>query len=459
MGLGLRIRLSVMMFLQYFVFGVWLPTLAQHLGENDLKLSVIHIGWIFSVYGLGSIFGPFVIGQLADRYFATEKVMALAHFVGGILLVLAAYATTFWPIFILLLLYCNLFMPTMGLSNSITFRSLGDNNQASFPGVRVWGTVGWIAAGLLFPMYMDYNKLGFYQQILDAVGQHSAYESLLKTWQASVVPLLKPVFAIPWIGEPQFRDCLRLPGVVSIVYAIYCLTLPHTPPSPAKDTDPIDKKSAVLECLELMKYRSFAVLVVITGLIGIMLAYYFACENTFLESIGIPATDAGAYMTFGQFGEALVMLFVPLAVAKLGVKNTMLIGAGAWALRFGLSAYGQPKWLMIATIGLHGFAFGFYFVVAQMYVDKAASNDIKASAQNLLIFVIYGLGTVVGSVLTGVVRDFYKVKQPDGSFKDDWTGIWFGPFILTIICMIAFALLFREQEIGSKVEEEKPSLA
>ena len=195
------------------------------------------------------------------------------------------------------------------------------------------------------------------------------------------------------------------PGVVSILYGLYCLTLPHTPPSPAgRDArlrPAIDKQSAVLESLELLRIRSFAVLVFVTGLVGIMLAFYFACENFFLEAIGIDPKNTGAYMTFGQVAEAFIILLVPISVAKLGVKRTMLIGAGAWALRFGLSAYGQPQWLMIATIGLHGFAFGFFFVVAQMYVDRAASGDIKASAQNLLIFVIYGLGTIVGSAISG----------------------------------------------------------
>ncbi len=141
-----------------------------------------------------------------------------------------------------------------------------------------------------------------------------------------------------------------------------------------------------------MRFPSFAVLVVITGLIGIMLAFYFACENAFLEAIGIKASQTAAYMTIGQIAEMACMVLVPAAVRKFGVKNTMLLGASAWALRFGLSAIGQPQWLMVATIALHGFAFGFFFVVAQMYVDRAASSDIKASAQNLLIFVVYGIG-------------------------------------------------------------------
>jgi hypothetical protein len=183
-----------------------------------------------------------------------------------------------------------------------------------------------------------------------------------------------------------------------------------------------------------------------------MLAFYFACENPFLESIGIDAKSTGAFMTFGQIAEALIILLVPISVAKLGVKRTMLIGAGAWALRFGLSAYGRPQWLMLLTIGLHGFAFGFFFVVAQMYVDRAATGDIKASAQNLLIFVIYGLGTIAGSALAGRTMKYFTVAvEPVRVYN--WTGIWLGPFLLTLLCMLIFALFFREGEIRSSVEK------
>ena len=304
----------------------------------------------------------------------------------------------------LLFLYCNLYMPTMGLSNSITFRSIGEQNQTAFPGIRLWGTIGWIIAGLFFAAYLDYNNLGFYQSIFDLLG--AAYRSTIPRGLAWAHAFLCSSRSSTSPGSASRRSAIACgsAGVFSFIYAVYCLTLPHTPPVPAQETDPIDKKSAVLESLELMRFRSFAVLVIIAGLIGIMLAFYFACETFFLESIGIKPEETGAYMTIGQIAEIVVMLFVPAAVARFGVKKTMLLGAGAWALRFGLSAIGQPQWLMIATIGLHGFAFGFFFVVAQMYVDRAASKDIKASAQNMLIFIIYGLGTILGSALTGWVR-------------------------------------------------------
>ena len=457
MSLGLRVRLSAMMFLQYAVWGLWLPMLNQFLTKSGFTLSVDDIGWIFSVYGFGAVLGPFVVGQIADRYLSTEKVLTIAHGFGGLILIATAYMTSFWPIFLALFAYCNLYMPTMGLSNSITFRSLGEANQGYFPGIRLWGTIGWIVAGLGFAAYLDYNELSFYGTLFELVGLKSTFASFLGWWRGAVVPLMLPLFQIPWVGPPQFRDCLRLSGVVSIFYGLYCLTLPHTPPVPAESTGEA-KPSAVLESLALLKHRSFAVLVVVTGLIGIMLAFYFACENAFLEAIKIKPENTGAYMTIGQVAEIACMALVPAAVARFGVKSTMIIGASAWALRFGLSAYGQPQWLMIATIALHGFAFGFFFVVAQMYVDRAASPDIKATAQSLLIFVVYGLGTVLGSALTGRVRAL-NTFVVDGVAHENWRGIWMGPFLLTVACILGFALLFRDEEIRTPTTSPEPSAA
>ena len=422
MPIGLRVRLSTMMFFQYFVWGIWLTILGLHLGSKSVGLTPAQIGWVYTVYGFGAILGPFVLGQLADRYLATERVMALAHLIGGGLLLATAYATGFWPIFGLLFLYCNLYMPTLGLANSISFRALGDGHQDRFPSIRLWGTIGWIAAGLFLGWYLE---------------------------SAGKLPALKPLFDL--ISPPATRDIFRIAGVVSFVYALYCLTLPHTPPTRVDADTAVVKRSAVLESLELLRFRSFAVLVVVAGLIGIELAFYFACESFFLGSLGYNDGQVARYMTIGQVAEVVVIGLVPLAVNRLGVKRTMILGALAWVLRFGLSAYGQPNWLMIATIGLHGFAFGFFFVVAQMYVDRAAGPDIKASAQNLLIFVIYGLGTIVGSIMTGYIRDY---------FHDDWHKIWAGPALLTLICVGFFAAFFRDTELkkGAPIEAE-PALA
>ncbi len=423
MPIGLRVRLCSMMFLQYFVWGIWLTVMGLYLSSSAVGLKPSQIGWIYTVYGFGAILGPLVLGQLADRYLATEVVMALAHLIGGVLLIATAYVTGFWSIFGLLFLYCNLYMPTMGLANSISFRVLGDGNQDRFPGIRLWGTIGWIAAGLFLTWYLE---------------------------SAGKVSALRPLFEL--IGMPALRDIFRLAGVVSMLYGLYCFTLPHTPPTRVVTDSTVMKKSAIAESLALLRFRSFAVLVLVAGLIGIMLAFYFACENEFLKSLGIQESRISSYMTIGQVAEVVLIGIIPIAVHNLGVKRTMILGAGAWALRFGLSAYGQPNWLMIATIGLHGFAFGFFFVVAQMYVDRAAGPDIKASAQNLLIFVIYGLGTIVGSILAGYVREFFL----DDQRRDNWHMVWAGPTVLTLLCIVIFVAFFRDVELkkGAPIEAE-----
>jgi len=412
MSMGLRVRLSAMMFLQYFVWGIWLPMIAQRIGPGPggLDLTRREQGNMFTVYGFGAILGPFVVGQLADRYFSTERLLAFCHLVGGGLLIASAYAESFWPLFLLLLVYCNLFMPSMGLTNSITFRNVG---EANFPAIRLWGTLGFVAAGWSFYYYLEGGKYA----------------------------ALAPFYDL--VGRPEARDCLRVAGVVSLFYGLYCFVLPHTPPAPAAPAGAAGKPNALIESLGLMRDRSFAVLVIVASLIGIMLAFYFACENYFLQSIGTPKNKVGAYMTIGQMAEVVVMLLVPAAIRRFGFKGTMIIGASAWAVRFGLSMIGQPWWLMIATIGLHGFCFGFFFVAAQMFVDRAAGADIKASAQNLLIFLIYGVGTIIGSQMTGEVRRYFV----DAAGNDDWSRVWAGPFVLTILSILVFAAMFREKPI------------
>lgn len=446
LGFGLYVRLSFMMFLQYFVWGIWLPVLFGY--ADELKFSKLQFGIITTVYGFGSIFGPMIVGQFADRYFATEKVLFFCHLVGGFLLILGGNLTTFTPLFLTLFIYCCLYMPTMGLTNSLTFRALGEGNQNSFPNIRLWGTLGWIAAGVSFAMYLDYKNLTLLRDICGFIGLAGVFETFFGWWSATVIPWFENTL-FPRIGEPASRDCLRVAGAASILYALYCLTLPHTPPVPAKDTDPLDKRSAALRSLELMRNRSFAVLVVVAGLTGIMLAFYFTCEYPFLTHLSdqrfaetgvrpYEPSQNGAIMTLGQISELLLMTLVPLSVAKFGIKKTMILGALAWAARFGLSAHGSPLWLMITTIAFHGFAFGFFFVPAQMYVDRSAGPDIKASAQSLLIFVIYGMGTVLGSFIAGAVMEY---------FGDDWFRIWIGPCVLTCVCIAVFVALFREDEV------------
>ncbi len=408
MNLAVRIKLSVMMFLQYAVWSIWAVMLLVHL--QKLGISDISIGIIMACGGIGSIIGPLILGQLADRYFATEKVLAFCHLAGGALLILAAYFQSFWPILVVMLLYCTLYFPTLGLTNSLTFRTLGNEHAQLFAPIRLWGTIGWLVATFLTGRYLNLSS--------------------------ETVPQLAGFFKMA--GEPSLRDVLRIPGFVSLFYGLYCFFLPHTPPTPATGQSG-PRQSAFLESLQLMKDRSFAVLIFVSGLLGFALYYYFQCEQAFLPSVGIRETNVGSFIILGQVGEIVSMAMVPFMILRLGVKRTMLLGASAYAALFGLNMLGQP-WALVAGANLlHGFCFGFFFVVAQIFVDKAAPDDIKASAQSLFVFVVYGLFNVVGNVGAGAIRD---------ALLPNWLGIWGVPFGVTLLAILIFATLFHERKIA-----------
>lgn len=427
MNLGLRIRLSLMMAFQYAVWSIWVLMIHQRVKEVGLDAQ---LGWILMTSGLGSILGPIIMGQLADRYFATEKVLAFAHIVGGLVLIATAYATSFWPFFLLMLLYCHLYFPTVGLTNSLTFRAIGEGNQNQFPMIRFFGTIGWIVGTLGLAFYLNSGKS----------------------------PALQPLFAI--VGEPSNQDILRFPGVISIIYGLFCFALPHTPPVPASTTDPFEKKSAIVESLGLMKIRPFAVLVAVASCYGALLYYYFQNENLFLDSLQLDKRYLGAFQTMGNIFEFVSMIVIPVLVTHLGIKRTMLIGAGAYVLMFGLKMIGEPWSLMLASNLLHGVCFGLFFVVSQMFVDKAATADIKASAQSLLVFIVYGVANLVGNYLGGFVRTKFTVLGPDGKaiVSQNWTAIWGVAFALALVSTLAFALLFRETEIRKVDQPAEGSL-
>jgi nucleoside transporter len=432
-----RIKLSVMMFLQYAIWSVWALMLVPHLAE--LKMSESSIGLIMACGGLGSIFGPFIMGQLADRYFATEKVLAFCHLTGGFLLIAASYFTSFWPIFLLMLVYCSLYFPTVGLTNSLTFRALGEEHASLFAPIRLWGTIGWLLATFLVGLYLDLSS--------------------------TTTPVLKPFFDL--VGEPGKYEVLRIPGLISLAFGLYCFALPHTPPIAgtgpkaaaqldelvelAGDTpSAVPKKSAFIESLELMKDRSFAILLLVSGIFGFALYYYFQCEGRFLPAVGSNSNKVGIQMTLGQVGEMTSMALVPFMVGRFSMKWTMALGGLAYVVMFALNLLGQPWALMVGVNILHGFCFGFLFVVASMYVDKAASADIKASAQSLFVFVVYGLFNVVGNVGAGYIRDL---------LLPNWTAIWAIPLVVTAVFLLVFVALFREESVIEPEHKVEPAAA
>lgn len=342
-------RLSIMMFLQFFAWGAWFATLALAMGNNDLGAS---IGGAYESAPIAAILSPLFLGLIADRLFASEKVMGLLMLIGGGIMcaiaVIAPQGADKGPLIVnLMIAYMLCYMPTLGLGNTITFTHL---KQEQFPKARVWGTIGWIVAGLG----------------LGAVG-----------WSDSL--------NIFWLGAAS-----------SIALGAYCFTLPNTPP-PAKGK-PIDIGSLLMvDALKLLKNPAFLVFAVCSTLICIPLAYYYGQTSAFLGAAGF--NEAGAAMTLGQMSEIVFMVLIPFFFRKLGVKMMLLIGMACWVARYALFAFGAPDqimWMLLLGVALHGICYDFFFVTGFIYTDKKAPTEIRGQAQSLLVFLTQGIGMFFG---------------------------------------------------------------
>ncbi len=403
-----KTRLGIMMFLQYAIWGAWAPVLSSYL-INDLGFSGGGVGWIYALLPLATIISPFVGGQVADRYFSSEKVIGFLAFTGGILLLVIARTTDYTLMFALMLLYCLLYAPTLALTNSIAMINMEDSEK-EFGGIRVWGTLGWIAAGLLLTGWRQLGEGG----------------------------------AAPAIGG----DMLFLAGIASIVMGLQSFTLPNTPP--AKDAA---KPWAFLESLKMLKAKHFAIFVGITFVVATELEFFYILTAPFLESdqIGVSSANVPAVMTIAQVAEIFVMAWgLSYFLKKYGMRKTLAIGVVAWPIRYVIFAIGGPPWLVIASLALHGFCYVFFFVAAFIYVDKVAPPDIRASAQSLIAIVALGLGRFLGSLFAGEIRDVFTTEA-----GTNWTNVFLVPCALTVACAIAFLLFFREETPEAVTERQQ----
>jgi nucleoside transporter len=394
----IRTRLGAMMFLEYFIWGAWYVTVGTWLASS-LHFTGQQIGLAAGTTAVGAMIAPFFVGLIADKLFATQRVLAALHLLGGILLFLASQQIVFSRIYPLLLLYCLCFMPTLALTNSLAFRQMSDP-KLEFGPIRVLGTAGWIAAGLL------------------------------------VGTLRLEATARP----------LQLAAALSILMALYCLTLPDTPPLAREGRFSL---SSIFprEAIALLRERSMAVFAIASFLICIPLQFYYAFTNLFLNEAGVH--NAAGKMTGGQMSELFCMLLIPWFFRRLGVKYMLVAGMSAWVLRYLLFAFGNADskvWMFWLGILLHGICYDFFFVTGQIYIDRKASAALRAAAQGLITFITYGAGMFVGSWLSGAVVERYTTTSAAGATIHSWQSIWIFAASASAAVLVLFLFTFTDKE-------------
>ncbi len=406
-------HLSIMMFLEFFIWGAWFVTLGTYLGKG-LKFDGSNIGNAYSSMPWGAIIAPFFVGMVADRFFSAEKVLGVCHILGGIVLFYATRVTTPLPFFTVVLIYALCYNPTLALVNAISFNQM-ENTEKQFPAIRVFGTIGWIVAGLLVG-YLTLDGKGI---------------------EDTNIPM-------------------KIAAGASIMLGIYSFFLPKTPPKKLEHKVTVADVLG-LKAFQLLKDRSFAIFMSCVLLICIPLAFYYNFTNLFLNEDNV--ANAAGKMTFGQMSEVFFMLVMPFFFARLGVKKMILFGMLAWAARYVLFAFGNPTNLIaMYYIGilLHGICYDFFFVTGQIYVDKKAPKEIQASAQGLFALVAYGVGMVIGSWVSGWAVENYQIMQGTEIIGHQWhpnfstesglsaLGIWLIPAIMAGAVIVLFALFFKD---------------
>jgi nucleoside transporter len=394
-----------MMFLQFFIWGAWYTTIAVYMTNHGMGTLTF---WPYTVNPIAAIAAPFFVGLVADRYFATQKALGTLHLIGGLVLLATPQTAATPTLFIVMLLIYNLcYMPTLGLSSSLAFHNIADQEK-QFPRIRVWGTIGWIVAGL----FISFALAPFVQ---GAKPEQTAW----------------PIY---------------ISGIMSIVLGLYSFTLPHTPPSAAGQ--PVSARSVMgLDAMKQLGSKSFWVFIISALLICIPLAAYYNYTQLFLEAAQVK--NIAATQTLGQMSEMLFMLAMPLLFRRLGVKWMLVVGMAAWVVRYALFAAAAPNavfWMIALGILLHGVCYDFFFVTGQIYVDKKSTPAIRGQAQGFFVLVTYGVGMLIGAQIAGNVYNRF-LAGASGLTLPQWNQFWWLPAGFAAFVTIFFTLAFRDRAV------------
>jgi nucleoside transporter len=401
-----KVRLALMMYLEFFIWGGWYVTVTTWVSQT-LHFNGVQTGLIAGTTAIGAVVSPFIAGWVADNLMQAQYMLALLHLVGAGLLFAASTQTSYGAVYGLILAYAVLYMPTLGLVNAIAFRQINDP-KTEFAPIRVWGTVGWICAGLIVSFVLH--------------------------------------------GEAQSSP-LKMAAIASLVLAMYSLTLPSTPP---QATEPFSVGNLFpVEVRRMFRDRSFLIFAIASFLICIPLQFYYAFTNPFLNQLGV--ANAAGKMTLGQVSETLGMLLIPFFFRKLGVKWMLGAGMLAWVVRYLLFAYGDAGagvWMLLGGIILHGICYDFFFVTGQIYTDRKAPLAYRSAAQGMITLITYGVGMLVGSWLSGMVVDMFATTLPDGSQAHNWRMIWLVASGCSLAVLLLFVVVFNDKE-----DEDRNTLA
>jgi nucleoside transporter len=401
-----KTRLGAMMFLQYVIWGSWYVTLNTYL-TSTLHFSGTQAGAAFGTVSIACLVSPFFVGLVADRFFSTERVMAVLYALGAVFMILLSRATSFSGVYALLLAFCLCYFPTVALSNSIAMQQV-TNPGRDFPPIRVMGTLGWIAANLV---------IGFMGVEADTT----------------------PFFIAA--------------GACAVMCLYSIAALPHTPP-PARGQQVTIRRILGLDALKMLEDRSYFVFVIASILACIPLTFYYSFTNPYLNDVGV--VNAAGKMTLGQMSEVAMMLAMPLAFRLLNVRGILLLGLSAWAVRYVLLAFGDPgpgMWMFYLAILLHGVCYDFFFVAGQLYTDQAAPPHLRSTAQGFITFVTYGIGMLIGSLLSGGILDYFSTTTSTGIVRN-WSSFWLSSAAMSFVITLMVLFFFRSRaRVGTQANQ------